>query len=215
MSFVQLLMKFRHYVWAAVVGLLAAPVCAATFSSAEVKAAYLHRFASYVEWPAAAPGDGPFLIGVNGADEVANHLERLLVGVTVNGRRAELRRVERAQDLPGVHILYIGPQSLARSRSVREAAVQLPILLVTDDASGFEAGGVINFIEVNRNVRFEISLNAADRSGLKINSALLSVAARVERRPQAWSGCADPYTRRYRAGTCLIRLAAVDVRGWR
>jgi hypothetical protein len=52
---------------------------------------------------------------------------------------------------------------------------------VTDDEGGFSAGAVINFIEVDRNVRFEISLVAADRAGLKIDSALLSVASRVER----------------------------------
>ena len=70
-------------------------------------------------------------------------------------------------------------------RSVREAAIEQPILIVTDDERGSMRGGVINFIEVERNVRFEISLIAADRARLKIDSALLSVAARVERRPQA------------------------------
>jgi hypothetical protein len=44
---------------------------------------------------------------------------------------------------------------------------------------------VINFVEAKRNVRFEISLIAADRARLKIDSALLSVAAHVERRPAA------------------------------
>jgi hypothetical protein len=39
---------------------------------------------------------------------------------------------------------------------------------------------VVNFIEVNRNLRFEISLDAAARSGLRIDSALLAVAARVD-----------------------------------
>ena len=58
---------------------------------------------------------------------------------------------------------------------------------MTDNEHGLDGGGVINFIEVNRNLRFEISLNAADRSGLKINSALLSVAARVERGRRARS----------------------------
>ncbi len=84
-----------------------------------------------------------------------------------------------------MHILYVGPDLTSRSRSLRTAAIERPILIVTDDARGLDAGGIINFVEASRNVRFEISLIAADRARLKIDSALLSVAARVERRPQA------------------------------
>ncbi len=97
-----------------------------------------------------------------------------------------------------MHILYIGANAFARTRALRARAIERPILVVTEDENGIDGGGVINFIEVNRNLRFEISLNAADRSGLKINSALLSVAARVERRPQGALNCLDGYPRRQR-----------------
>jgi hypothetical protein len=160
------------------------PARTETFSVDAVKAAFLYRFASYVEWPADSPA-APFVIAVVGADDVAGQLEQLLPRMKVHGRAVELRRVSRAADLDGVHILYVGPDLLARTRSLRAAAVERPILIVTDDARGLDAGAIINFIEANRNVRFEISLIAADRARLKIDSALLSVAARVERRPQA------------------------------
>ena len=61
----------------------------------------------------------------------------------------------------------------------RISATSLDIFL--ESSAG---GGVINFLEANRNVRFEVSLVAADRARLSIDSALLAVAARVERRPQ-------------------------------
>jgi hypothetical protein len=86
-------------------------------------------------------------------------------------------------------------------------------LLVTENESGLDGGAVINFVEVNRNLRFEISLNAADRSGLKVNSALLSVAARVERRPQGAVSCLDSYVRRQRPEVCRLRMAALDPGG--
>lgn len=161
---------------------------AAAFSADAVKAAFLYRFASYVEWPADAPA-GPFVIAVAGSDAVVRQLETLLPRMTVHGRPAQVRRVTRVADLHGVHILYVGSGALARSRSLRGAALERPILIVTDDDAGLDAGGVINFIPSDRNVRFEVSLVAADRARLKINSALLSVAARVERRPQALAPC--------------------------
>jgi YfiR/HmsC-like len=154
---------------------------AAQFSIDAVKAAYLFRFTSYVEWPASLT-DAPFIIGVVGAEDVAVHLERLLTGRSVGGRQAQVRRVSSEADLQGVRILYVGERVFRSSYKLREQARSKPILLVTDNRMGLEGGGVINFIEVDRNLRFEISLEAAERNGLKIDSALLSVAARVAKK---------------------------------
>ena len=164
--------------------LAAAQLHAAAFSADAVKAAFLFRFASYVQWPDDAPATGRFVIGVLGADPVAEQLAQLLPGMNVRGLPAEVRRVTKSADLDGVHILYIGPGNAATTRPLRARAATLPILMVTDRDDGFAGGGVINFLEANRNVRFEVSLIAADRARLNIDSALLAVAARVERRPQ-------------------------------
>jgi hypothetical protein len=154
------------------------------YSPAAVKAAFLHRFASYVAWPSEPTGDGPFTIAVAGADEVANQLESLLPGLTIQNRPAQIRRVAAAGDLAGVHILYVG-HPVQRARSLIVAATTKPILTVTDDDNGLTTGSVINFVKVGRNIRFEISLPAAERSQLRIDSGLLSVAARVHERPRA------------------------------
>jgi hypothetical protein len=201
----------RAVLLVAFAGLGATLAQAAQFSVEAVKAAYLFRFAQYVEWPHTLPPNAPFVIGINGAEDVAVHLERLVPGLSVNGRPVKVQRVTRAQDLDGVHILFIGAQAFNRTRSLRTRAIERPILLVTEDDSGLDGGAVINFIEVNRNLRFEISLNAADRSGLKVNSALLSVAARVERRPQGALNCIDGNFRRQRPRACAIRMAGLDV----
>jgi hypothetical protein len=152
-----------------------------------VKAAFLYRFASYVEWPPDAPS-GPLVIAVAGAEDIATRLDELLPRLTVRGQPAQVRRVDEVNELDGVHILYIAPQAMKRLRALRTAALARPILIVADEDGGLERGAVVNFIEANRNVRFEISLTAADRAHLKINSSLLSVAARVERRPEIATG---------------------------
>lgn len=168
--------------WALLVlSAFAASAPAAEYSADAVKATYLFRFSSYVEWPEASR-HGDFIIGVVGDDDVRVHLERLVNGMLVNGRPAKVRRVRDAKDLDGVHILYVGAGVFRGSRALRELAIRKPILIVTNSRDGLDGGGVINFVEVNRNLRFEISLDAADRGGLKIDSALLSVATRVEAR---------------------------------
>ena len=192
-----------------VIVVIGAPLAqSAQFTVEAVKAAYLFRFAQHVEWPS-QEADSPFVIAVSGAEDVAVHLERLLPGMSVNGHRVVVRRVSATDELHGVHILYIGAKVFARTRALRAHAVELPILVVTDHKLGLDGGGVINFIEVDRNLRFEISLIAADRSGLKIDSQLLSVAARVERRPQGAIHCVDGYPTRQRSSFCHIRVASV------
>jgi hypothetical protein len=176
------------------------------FSADAVKAAFLYRFASYVEWPEPA-AKGPLVIAVVDSDEVAAQLDALLPRMVIRGETAQVRRISRAAELDGVHILYIGPRALGRTKALRAAAMAQPILVVTDDERGIESGAVINFFEADRNVRFEISLTAADKSHLKIDSALLSVAARVERRPQAWSSC-DGANDNRPVRACRARLAA-------
>lgn len=154
------------------------------YSPAAVKAAFLHRFASYVTWPGEPAADDPFTIAVAGADDVAEQLESLLPGLTIQNRPARIRRVAAADDLAGVHILYVG-HPVQRARSLIVAAANKPILTVTDDNDGLTTGSVINFVQVGRNIRFEISLPAAERSHLRIDSGLLSVAARVHEQPRA------------------------------
>jgi hypothetical protein len=160
---------------------LVVPGAAAPYSIEAVKAAYLFRFASYVEWPA-QEANTPFVFGVHGAQDVAVHLERLTTGMRVKGRSAQVRHVRNSGDLDGLQVLYVGPNWFRGSRQLRHASARKPILVVTDHDDGIAGGAVINFIETDRNVRFEISLEAADRGGLRIDSALLSVAARVQTR---------------------------------
>ena len=147
-----------------------------------VKAAYLHRFAAYVEWPAPAPTDAAFTIGVLGSDAVLEQLERLLPSININGRGATARAVKGAADLDGISILYVAPGRLATAKSLIAAAASHAVLVVTDDPDGMKSGGAINFVRVGANVRFEVSLPAADRSGLKIDAALLAIATHVEAR---------------------------------
>lgn len=162
---------------------------AASYAEDAVKAAFLYRFTAYVEWPSATPAARPFRIAVIGADGVARQLERLLQGKSVQGRRAEVVTARSTEELGETQILYIAPGAAARETALLAAATAQPILIVTDEEDGFRIGGIINFLPVGENLRFEVSLTAAARSQLKINSGLLSVAARVEGRPRAHILC--------------------------
>ena len=147
-----------------------------------VKAALLYRFPSYVEWPAAALGapGAPFVIGVMGSDEVAAELEQLVKGRPVNNRPASVRRLKEGDSLSGLHMVYVGGRDAgARIRGVAAEARKLSVLVVSDASGGLEAGSVINFVQAEDRVGFEVSMEAAERSALKMSSRMLGVARRV------------------------------------
>jgi hypothetical protein len=162
---------------------LAAAACLAQAqgaSEATVKAAFLYKFAGYVEWPAAAmpQPDTPIVIGVMGADEVSAELEKIIVGRQVNNRRLVSRRVRAGETLRGLHILFVA-RAEPTLRATIAAAGQQGVLTVTEGERGLEAGSVISFVTFEDRVGFEVSMEAAERGGLRISSRMLAVARRV------------------------------------
>jgi hypothetical protein len=195
-------------------GACIAAQAAEAYSADAVKAEFLYRFAGYVEWPEDRPGDAPFTIAVAASDGVFNELQHLLPGRTIQNRRVEIRKVSAISDLEHAQILYVPSHAQPGARELLAAAARRPILIVTDEAGGLGNGSVVNFLLVDRHVRFEISLTAAERSGLKINSGLLSVAAYVEGvRPRADASCLQPFAFAFKPA-CLLRqaLAHLDAR---
>lgn len=167
--------------------LVAAPAWGAADEAARViqervKAAFLYKFASYVEWPATAfpNSDSPIVIGVAGADRLSKELQEAVGGRQVAGRTLQVRRLgpETAVD-DCCHILFVGAGSRQeRTRELLASAKARPVLTVTD-SKDHPADSVINFLVMDNRVRFDISREAAERKGLQLRSQLLGVARQV------------------------------------
>jgi hypothetical protein len=150
-----------------------------------VKAAFLYKFLGYTDFPASAFADAaaPLTIGVIGADDLAVELARVVAGRTVNNRPIEVRELREADAAARVHLLFVGgfdPQRVGRI--VRQASGAM--LIVTECETGLQLGSVINFRIVDERVRFDVSLDAAERNGIKLSSRLLTVANRVQKGAQ-------------------------------
>jgi hypothetical protein len=147
-----------------------------------VKAAFLYKFLGYAEFPPGAFLDGasPVTIGVAGADDLAGELARAVAGRTINGRPVVVRALRDTDVQAPMHLLFIGGADPVRvGRTVRQASAAM--LVVTDCEDGLRQGSVINFRIVDERVRFDVSLDAAERNGIKLSSRLLTVANRVQK----------------------------------
>lgn len=146
-----------------------------------VKAAYLSKLGNYVQWPAHAgpPANGRMVIGIVGAEEVANKLAQMAaVRDPVKGTLA-VRRLRNGDPLDTINILYLGQGYVSRAGAMIEEAARRSILVVTESSDGLAQGSVVNFRLLDERLRFDISLVSADKAGLRLSSQLLTLAATV------------------------------------
>lgn len=146
-----------------------------------VKAAFLYRFAGYVDWPASAfaGADTPLTIGVVGAEPLRTELQQAVRGRVVADRGVEVRKLAPGEPLARVHIVFLGRAEAARMGQLRPWLQEAPVLVVTEADGALAEGSMINFVVLDRRVRFEIALDAAERQGLRLSSRLLAVAQKV------------------------------------
>lgn len=145
-----------------------------------VKATFLYRFASFVDWPAGAfsAPDAPIRICVAGAEPFRALIENNVRGQRISGRPLEVRRLGSALTAPQCHIVYVvGALSEETLRAVR----RLPVLTITDAAAGRGERGMIHFVVIDDRVRFHIDEARAAEGRLAISSRLLSLALSVRR----------------------------------
>lgn len=146
-----------------------------------VKAAFLYKFGSYVEWPATAfeSSNSPITLCVIGSnDQFISTLEKVVGTESINNRNVIVRPVKTIDRNLGCHILYINGTESQPISKITDALKGSAILTVTNDGGP----GIIDFVISNNRVRFNIDDEAAAQNGLVISSKLLSVALKVKKR---------------------------------
>jgi hypothetical protein len=168
----------RGLCWAAlcVSGLYSAAAHAAP--EYQLKAAFLFRFAEFVDWPAQAFADAqtPLGICVLGSDPFDSYLDDTVQGEKVDGRSIVIHRYSRLDDVGACHILFISNSEHARQKQ-DFAALKGRSVLTVGDSDGFAGdGGMIGFTVKDNRIRLQINPDATRGAALKISSKLLEAA---------------------------------------
>jgi hypothetical protein len=169
--------------------LLGAAVLAAAFpssaavSDADVKAAFLPRFARYVTWPplAAPSGSNPFVLCVVGDDPFAGGVDSAARTQSVDGRRIVVRHLDSVAGAGDCHIAYVAGNHGQSVGQMLAALRGKPVLTVTDSRNG-GSRGIIHFTVVDGRVRFYIDEAEASLDKIAISSRLLALAIGVKQR---------------------------------
>jgi hypothetical protein len=150
-------------------------------SESQVKAAFVYNFVRFVEWPPQSfqSGDTPLVIGVVGSEQIADAIEQLTKGKTVDGRKLTIRRLGSGDNFDGCHILFVGASEKGRTNTILDRLRDSSVLSIGETDGFIQNGGVIGFVIENNKVTFQINAGAAKKKHLRISSQLLKLARNV------------------------------------
>jgi hypothetical protein len=159
------------------VNLITGPAVGEEFREGQIKVAYLYNFAKFVDWPPEAfkSDSAPIIIGILGVDPFGSLLDSLK-DKNVRGRKFQIKRAVKPENMEECHILFFGASEKANLRGLLSMIKNNHILTVSDLDRFAHLGGMIGLTQVEEKINFEINIDVVQRSRLKFNAQLLKLA---------------------------------------
>jgi len=147
----------------------------------QVKAAFLYRLPSFIEWPDEAwrSDDEPFYACVLGRDPFGEYIDHF-DGKQVRGRRFTVRRLESLAARDICHLIFVSREDSSKLRPEDRDAGWRSALTVGEGREFAARGGIISFVVANKRVGLTVNLAASYSAGLRLSSKLLDVASILE-----------------------------------
>lgn len=139
---------------------------------------FIYNFSKYVKWPDGQTG-GEFVIGVLGSSELTKTLKATAGSRKANGATIVVKQFKSPAEIQDCQILYVSAGESSKIAQVVSKTSGKPILIVTDKPGLAKKGAVINFIEQDGKVKFELNQQYAETRGLKVSGSLVSLAVLV------------------------------------
>jgi len=147
-------------------------------SEYEIKAAFIYKFAKFIEWPAGieqADRDS-LIIGILGHDPFGFIMEKVIGGKTVRGKVITVERYHTVDEALQSDILFISESEMPRLDFIINRLSGRDILTVSDTQDFTSKGGMIYLYMHEKHIRFMINIEAASEAQLKFSSKLLKLA---------------------------------------
>jgi hypothetical protein len=147
----------------------------------QVKAAFLFHFAQFVDWP---PGlmnnsDSPLILCIFDDEPSRQDFQSTIEGKAIGARVLHIRQISQSQEVQGCNILFLSRDEVQRQTAILRSLRGMPVLTVGETDDFLSNGGMIRFHLDQDKIRFDINLDGAESSHLKISSRLLLLATSV------------------------------------
>jgi hypothetical protein len=140
-----------------------------------LKAAFIYNFTKYIEWKESAE-DNEFIIGILGDSPINGPLAEIVKTETVDNKRITIKRFSKASDISFCHILFISNNTSIPLDDIIDKTNGKGTLIISEQDGYAEQGAALNFVIVNRKLKFEANVKAINAAGLTASSQLLKLA---------------------------------------
>ncbi len=142
-----------------------------------VMAVYIYNFTKFLEWPNNKTEN--FNIYILGNSNLTEPLEVIAEKEKIFDKKIIISEIADLKNITSGCILFVDPKFQNRSNEITELSTQKNILTVSNFENAVEKGMCINFVLDDKKLKFEINRKALENAGIKANSKLLSLAAKV------------------------------------
>lgn len=134
---------------------------------------YIHHFIRYIQCPNVS---NTLVVGVSGGNPaVMEALEKMALSRSTPELKLEVKKVLSPGDVATCHILFI-PETESGKTAVYAARTDSQRLIITEGKGMLLQGGMINFVVVDKKLRFEMNQEAIEKAGFKVSNSLTVMA---------------------------------------
>ncbi|AEW00442.1 hypothetical protein A4D02_24240 [Niastella koreensis] len=144
-------------------------------SEYNLKAAFIYNFTRYIEWKAEA-GENEFIIGIIGSSPIDDPLGEIVKTERVDNKKIAIKRFNKPADISFCHILFISQSAGVALDDILTKTSGKGMLVISEQNGYAELGTAINFVIINRKLKFEANVRAINSAGLTASSQLLKLA---------------------------------------
>lgn len=149
-------------------------------TTAMLQANYLYNIAKLVEWKDESMRSGNFVIGLIGGANLYQELIKQYATRSIGKQPIEVRKLPRSAEVERCHILFVSKSDMQLLPEIYKRTKDQPTMVVTEYTGALEDGAVVNFVQVNSLLKYELSMSNAQRHGLVVGATLKNLAHRVE-----------------------------------
>ena len=156
-------------------------VGAQTINEANVKAKLAYNIARFTQWPKSSFTEptAPLLVCLLHSSDTLKESFARLDGLSVGGHSIKLE-ANPTGGLNKCHVVFFSETGDGPSTaSLRELAA-LPVLTIGDTQRFTANGGMVELLNINDTVRFDVNLAATRNAQLAISSQVLKLARQVK-----------------------------------
>lgn len=137
---------------------------------------FIYNFTKYIKWPESY-NNGKFVIGVIGDSPIINSINSMASSrKTKDGVAIEVKSYGSVNEIDDCNILFVSKNVIEKLSQIVTQVASKPVLIITDMPGMATQGSMINFVETEGKMKFELNATKASSKGLIVSGSLASVA---------------------------------------